>query len=291
MWKEAFSKCAYYRCLCEGPSLPSAVAGPCLWAASRWKGKRCTAWQKHTTAASFCDLPRPSAASPGPLSPRWRRTGSGLSDGRCCGCCWAPVRPSSRWSCSGRCGIRPGVPSSLCTPLPLSHQIPPRWTTGLTSWSMRNAPCRIAKWTRCFILRNGWRLSDPCQKFMWSVSECRCRPWLCSLGRVRCQQYDGSWRRMLLHTEPSPPAPSARRCLRLFSILLASRSCGCERGGSWRGMEGGSGRGALLDDEGEESGVSFLSFFFSFDRSGRWPLPACRAAHAGGSWPRSWTQS
>lgn len=94
---------------------------------------------------------------------------------------------------------------------------------------------------------------------------------------------------MLLHTEPSPPAPSARRCLRLFLILLASRCCGCERGGAERERRGGVAGELNSTDEGEESGFSFLSFFFfSFDRSGRWPLPACRAADAGvGSWPRS----
>lgn len=100
-------------------------------------GTRCTASQKHTTAASSSALPRPAAASPGHPSPRWRPTGSGWSDGHCCGCCSALVHPSSRWSCSGRCGIRPGVPSSPCIPPPLSHQILPRWTTGLTSCSKR----------------------------------------------------------------------------------------------------------------------------------------------------------
>lgn len=127
------SACGYELCLCNRGPLPSAVALPCPWAVLHWMGKRRIASQKHTTAASSCALPRPSAASPDPLSPRWRRTGSGWSDGRCCGCCSALVHPSSRWSCSERCGIRPGVPSPPCFPPPLSHQIPPRWTTGLTS--------------------------------------------------------------------------------------------------------------------------------------------------------------
>lgn len=77
--------------------------------------------------------------------------------------------------------------------------------------------------------------------------------------------------------EASPPAPSARRRLRLFSLLLASRCCGCERGGAERERRGGVAGDLYCTDEGEESGFSiFFLFFFSFDRSGRWPLPACR---------------
>lgn len=125
--------------------LPSAVALPCLWAVLHWTGKRCIASQKHTTAASFCGLLPLCAASPDPPSPRWRPRGSGWSDGRCCGCCWALVHPSSRWSCSETCEIRSGVPLPLCFPLPLSHQIPPRWTTDLTSCSRSDAtPLQIS---------------------------------------------------------------------------------------------------------------------------------------------------
>lgn len=294
MWKKAFSKRGYYRCLCEGPSLPSAVAGPCLWAASRWKGKRCTAWQKHTTAASFCDLPRPSAASPGPLSPRWRRTGSGWSDGRCCGCCWAPVRLSSRWSCSGRCGIRPGVPSSLCSPPPLSHQIPPRWTTGLTSWSMRNAPCRIAT------ERGVWFFGIPGDGWLIRVkNSCGVSPKTQHAG-LGCGRWAG-W-------DVSSTMGAGGGCCSTLSLLRLRRAlvdayvfsrfywpaaaADARGGGAERGRRGGVTGELYCTDEGEESGFSIFFFFFSFDRSGRWPLPACRAADAGaGSWPRSWTQS
>lgn len=55
-------------------------------------------------------------------------------------------------------------------------------------------------------------------------------------------------------------------------------------GAEWERREGVAGE-LYCTDEGEESG---FSFFFPFDRSGRCPLPACRAADAGaGSWPRS----
>lgn len=117
----------------RGP-LPSVVALPYLWAVLHWMGKLCTASQRHTVAASFYDLPLPSVISANPLSPaHWRQTGSGWSVEHCCGCCWAQVHPSSRWSCLERCGIRPGVPSPLCFPPPLSHPIPPRWTMDPTS--------------------------------------------------------------------------------------------------------------------------------------------------------------
>ena len=133
----------------RGP-LPSAVALPCLWAVWRWMDKQRIASQTHRAAASSCAPLPPAAASPGPPSPRWRRTGSGSSDGRCCGCCcWARVRPSSRWSGSGRCGSRPGVPSPPCIPPPLSHQIPPRWTTGLTSCTRGDASLQKTEPSQC----------------------------------------------------------------------------------------------------------------------------------------------
>lgn len=126
----------------RGP-LPSAVALPYLWAVLHWMDKRCIASQKHTTAVSFYDPLLPSAASPDPLSPRWRPRGSGWLDGHYCGCCWVLVHPSFRWSCLERCGIRPEVPSPLCFPPPLSHQIPPRWTTDLTSCSRGDVHLQI----------------------------------------------------------------------------------------------------------------------------------------------------
>lgn len=51
-------------------------------------------------------------------------------------------------------------------------------------------------------------------------------------------------------------------------------------GGAGRERRGGVAGALYCTDEGEESGFSFFLFFFP-DRSGRWPLPACRAADGG----------
>ena len=82
---------------------------------------------------------------------------------------------------------------------------------------------------------------------------------------------------MLLHSEPSPPAPSARRCLRLFSILLASRCCGCE---SRTGTEGRSSREAWLYRWG---GGEWLFCFFLLIEADRLSQPAGRRTQARGA--------
>lgn len=88
----------------------------------------------------------------------------------------------------------------------------------------------------------------------------------------------------MLQTELSPPAPSTRRCLRIFCVLLASHRCGCERG-SWEGS-GGDGQGTFIVLMRGRRAAMCVYVCFSFFP--RWPLPACQAADAGaGSWPWS----
>lgn len=87
----------------------------------------------------------------------------------------------------------------------------------------------------------------------------------------------------MLQTELSPPAPSTRRCLRIFCVLLASHRCGCERG-SLDGS-GGDGQGTFIVlMRGRRAAVSVCMCvfpFFSFPDG--LSLPARRRTQARGA--------
>lgn len=221
--------------------LPSAAAVPCLWAVWRWRGKRRTASQKHTTAASSSAPPRPSAASPDLLSPRWRPRGSGWSGARCCGCCWAPVHPSFRWSCLGICVIRPGGPSPLCFPPPLSHQIPPRWTTGLASCSRGNASLQMSWPTKCAPLLSSRRWLPRCLIRGYNGESARsedgARAWWCSLAG-RSQQCEWCGRGSVCFTLSFLRLRRALVDAYVFSVLYWPVTAADVRGGGEKEAKG-----------------------------------------------------